>query len=407
MSVSAVDKTLAVMPEGPIAFDGERYRYSKGERIYLDNLAHCFKELVLVSFVYRPDDAMYEACAHSAFQARNIRVVELPFKGSFQLGVAAKLFQYLRVFFVLVRTLPKVDILYLFLPSYPSAMGWLIGRLTRMPHIVYAADDWEQATPGMFKWEHLRSGWFYKLYAHLNRSMERAIGRTALFNVTAGKKLLRKYQGFGPPVWETTPRIAITPADVFEREDTCQGAQITLINVGGLVYDKAQHILIESFSRVAAERDNLRLKIVGSGPREAELQNLVARFDLDKKVDFVGYVQEEKRLYELLRGADIFVLSSVSEGFPRALYEAMAMHLPIVTTDCGGIPDLMSDGVNACVVPAGSVKALARGVETVLCDGNLRRSMIRAGASTIDQMFERMDPAQIARLINAHLDQSH
>ncbi len=396
------DMVIAVMPEGPIAFDGKDYRYSKGERLYLDNLASHFGQLLLVCFVLREGDEAYETCLHSPFEAENLTVIELPRGGSGQTGVAGKAIQFAKVFFLLLKIAPKADLLYLFLPSYPSAMGWLAAKIRRKPHIVYGADDWEQASASMFKWESLRGGWFYRLYAWLNRKMERAIVRSARFGVAAGGQLRDKYTGFGCPTYDTTPRMTLTREDIFEREDSCRNETITLINVGALIHDKAQHVLIEAFALAARQNERLRLMIVGDGPRRDELKALAEDLGVAGKIDFAGYVEEEARLYALLRAADIFVLSSVTEGFPRVLYESMTMRLPIVTTNVGGIPNLLTDRVNARVVRPEDVQALAAAIADVATDQELRRGMIKAATTTMDGVFERMNPAQIAHLVRQY-----
>lgn len=396
---TVADKVLAIVPEGPVAHDGERYRYSKGERKYIEDLAPHFKEVVIVSFVFRPGDVYYEACSHSAFTAPNIRFVELP-RSATDPNVLEKVWQFLRVFLVMSRVVPRVDLLYLFLPGYPSAMAWVVGRIFRRKHFVYAADDWVQATPGMFKWEHLRSSPVYRFFGTCNRFLERAIASSALFSVTAGQALLIKYRAFGRPVVETTPRMVLSAADVHARNDTCDGSLVRLINVGSLAYDKAQHELLKAFALVRSRLpQRLQLDIVGEGPLRDELERVVRELDLAGDVRFHGHVQQESALYDLYRRADVFVLSSVSEGFPRVLYEAMAMHLPIVTTGVGGIQQLMVNGVNALVVPPSDSSALADAIVDVVQDGALRRALIQGGARTIAAVFERMDPRQIPKLL--------
>lgn len=147
--------TIGLVPEGPIAYDGHSFRYSKGERKYIDDLAKKFKKVIIFSFVYRPGHVYYDACSHSVFKADNIEFVELPAQKKDAPSVFDKVVQFAKVFSMLFREVKKVDYLYLFLPGYPSAMAWMSGKVRGKKHFVYAADDWIQATPGMFKWESL------------------------------------------------------------------------------------------------------------------------------------------------------------------------------------------------------------------------------------------------------------
>ena len=320
-----------------------------------------------------------------------------------KVGVGDKLLQLARGFRLLCRLVPKVDLLYLFLPSYHSAVGWMVARLFRKPHVVYGADDWEQASESMFKWEHLRDSWFYRMYACVNRVMERSIVGSAKFGVAAGQQLQEKYARFGCLVYPTSPRMTLTRNDIRERSDTCDKNDIRLITVGALIHDKARHFMVESFAQLAPKFPRLLLQIVGAGPERERLEQLAKNLGVAEAVDFKGYVEDEQELYSLLQGADIFILSSVTEGFPRAIYEALAMRLPIVTTGVGGIPYLLRDGVNARVVPVRDSVSLANAIADIIADGDQRRRLIREGASTLEEVFDCLDPRQIARLTDEWL----
>jgi glycosyltransferase involved in cell wall biosynthesis len=80
--------------------------------------------------------------------------------------------------------------------------------------------------------------------------------------------------------------------------------------------------------------------------------------------------------------ADVFVFSSLREGFGMPPLEAMACGIPVVTTDCGGVLDYAEDGVNCLVVPVGNPQAMARAVHEILADGKLARRLSEAGIET-------------------------
>ena len=326
----------------------------------------------------------------------------MPGPKSFKTSILGKLWQFLKVFIFLLKVVPKVDVLYIFLPSYPGALSWIVAKIFRKVHIVYGADDWEQASESMFKWQSLKNSWFYSLYLLVNRWMERRIVETALFSVVAGGQLKAKYTGWGCATYDTSPRMTLSKNDVHEREDTCLKNRKILINVGGLVHDKAQAHLLEAFAIAKKTDKNLFLNIIGEGPLLYELKSKAERLGILNSVEFIGYVESEKDLYQYLIDADIFVLSSVTEGFPRVLYEAMAHRLPIVTTDVGGIPFLMQDGLNARVVKSGDIYALSEAIINVLEDAQLRKNIIKASSKTLEDIFARINPEQIPDLIKKH-----
>jgi glycosyltransferase involved in cell wall biosynthesis len=398
---------IAVFPEGPLAYDGKNYRYSKGERLYLDKLAQSASELVIIAFVYKKGHPDWEACAHSVFKSKNLRVIELPFNPCKKVGVIGKVVHFTKVLFTLWRNVRNYDLLYLFLPSYPSAMAWFVGRMRRIPYIVYAASDWEAVSNTMFKWDRKKRPLLYRSFCWLNKKMEQIIPRKALFCVTAGKTLLKKYQRFSKNVFETIPRITLKHDDIFYRDNTCENDLITLISVGDLIPRKKLNTLINAFAQVYSKHPNLRLKLVGEGMLEEELAQRCEDLNVDKFVDFVGYVEKEAELYQLYREADMYVLASEAEGFPRVLYESMSQSLPIITTDCGGVTGLIKDHVNGLVVPIGDENKLVEAIEELITNAELRKTIILHERKTIKQVLDNIDPKQIFHLLDKYYPKSN
>ena len=402
MSMITEEKTILVLPDGPISQEAGVYKYSKGERLYIDNLAKDFKVVQIATFVLREGDEFYESNLHSSFTSPNIQVIELPSSKRKNPSVIEKAFQFLKVFLVLAKVVRNVDIAYLFLPSYPSAFGFLASKIYGKPYIVYGADDWVAASESMFRWEKNGSSRFYRAYAALNKKMEVSIVRSALFGVAAGGQLIEKYRNLGCTTYPTTPRMTLTRSDIFTRSDTCTGDIIQLVNVGGLIHDKAQHQLLEAFSLALKKENRLRLKIIGDGPERNRLMSLASTLGISDQVEFTGYIESETILYSHLKAADIFVLSSVTEGFPRVLYESMCMRLPIITTRVGGIPYLMTDRENALLVDCGDNSALADAIHTMISNNELRKTIILNASNTLDNVFDDMDSGQISKLVIKH-----
>ncbi|MFC4929427.1 TIGR03088 family PEP-CTERM/XrtA system glycosyltransferase [Massilia sp. GCM10023247] len=130
--------------------------------------------------------------------------------------------------------------------------------------------------------------------------------------------------------------------------------------VGRLQDVKDQATLIEAFALLCAgrpeQRAQLRLAIVGDGP----LRERLAQKARDAGVaDLVWFPGARNDIPELMRSFDLFALSSIAEGTPVTLLEAMACGLPVVATAVGGIPEVVQDGVNGALVPAGNPQALA------------------------------------------------
>lgn len=134
-------------------------------------------------------------------------------------------------------------------------------------------------------------------------------------------------------------------------------------HVGRLEAAKDQEGLLRACQPVFAARPDVRLVIVGSGPRRRDLELTAASLGIATRVDFLG-VRDD--VHDLLPHMDAFVLSSVNEGLPLALLEAMACARPVVATAVGEIPGVIREGVTGVIVPPGDPAALAASIRAVL-----------------------------------------
>ena len=139
------------------------------------------------------------------------------------------------------------------------------------------------------------------------------------------------------------------------------GQDVFVIGTVGRLQDvKDQASLIAAFALLCAAqpeaRARLRLAVIGDGP----LRDTLARKARDAGVaDLVWFAGARNDIPELMRSFDLFALSSIAEGTPVTLLEAMACGLPVVATNVGGIPEVVQDGVNGALVAAGDAPALA------------------------------------------------
>ena len=158
----------------------------------------------------------------------------------------------------------------------------------------------------------------------------------------------------------------------------------TIVNIGRLEDQKNQKLLIEAFA--AADIKDYTLEIYGDGPLKSDLQNLILSLDLKDKVFLKGHVPNVK---EHIADASIFVLSSDYEGIPNVLLEAMALGLPLVTTDFagGGAHILIEDGENGLIVPKGDAKQLSSAIKELTENKALCNRFIDNSLKKIRQFY--------------------
>ena len=132
--------------------------------------------------------------------------------------------------------------------------------------------------------------------------------------------------------------------------------KVLVLFVGRLVPQKSLPTLLKALHQAVKSCPNLHLVLVGGGPEQASLQNLVDELKIQEFVTFAGNQSDVK---PYLNASDIFVLPSESEGMSNALMEGMAAGLPCIATPVGASPEMLDDGKYGMLVPVGDVGAWA------------------------------------------------
>jgi glycosyltransferase involved in cell wall biosynthesis len=161
----------------------------------------------------------------------------------------------------------------------------------------------------------------------------------------------------------------------------------TLIQVGRLVAKKDQLTLLDAFARVVRDRP-ARLLVFGEGPMRRKLERRIKELGLGEHVALPGFTPNP---FAAIARADLFVLSSISEGMPSALIEALACGTPAISTDCPcGPSEILEGGKVGRVVEVGNADALARAILETL-DAPPRPETLRRRAAdfALDHIVQR------------------
>lgn len=156
-----------------------------------------------------------------------------------------------------------------------------------------------------------------------------------------------------------------------------------LVAVGRLRPPKDFETLLRALALLPT--DAFDAAIVGEGPQRRELEGLLARLGLEGRVRLEG---ERRDVPAVLAGADVFVLSSRSEGLPVSVLEAMAAGLPVVASAVGGVAELVVDGETGILVRPADAEALAGALGTLVGDPVLRGRLGAAGRARAEAMFD-------------------
>lgn len=172
--------------------------------------------------------------------------------------------------------------------------------------------------------------------------------------------------------------------DRLRAEFDCSPEDILIVTVGRLVWFKGLDVLLDAIPSIAACCDRARFVLIGEGPLRTQLMKKAELLSVSDRIRFAG---ERHDIPAVLAAADIFVLPSISEGLPISILEAMAAGKPVIASDVGGIPELVSDGETGVLFPVRDAGALARAINRVAADRQLRQRMAERGRQRVLTKF--------------------
>lgn len=162
--------------------------------------------------------------------------------------------------------------------------------------------------------------------------------------------------------------------------------------VGRLSPEKDVATLLRATAMVVRERPGFQMRVAGDGVCVAPLKALAFELGLESSVEFLGQVASAR---EVLEGASMVVLPSLSEGLPISVLEGMAAGLPVIATRVGGTPEVVLDGQTGLLVEAGDAPAMAAAITRLLDDPALAHRLGQEGRRRVIERFD--DRTMLAR----------
>lgn len=178
--------------------------------------------------------------------------------------------------------------------------------------------------------------------------------------------------------------LGLEPARVIEksREELGLGDGIICVSIGRLIPRKAYEVLLTAWRSV----QGARLLIIGDGPLKEKLERLIVDYQLSDRVKLLGFVTDEEK-QQVLRASDIYVSAAEHEGFGIVFLEAMDAGLPIVAVNEGGQTDFLFEGKQALLVGVNDPDGLARAVNQLASDAQLREKMAAICRETVPHFY--------------------
>lgn len=285
-----------------------------------------------------------------------------------------------KTFFALlgIITKEKPDVLHIN-SSKAGILGGLAGRLCRVPKIIFTAHGWafnedrSKTQKRILKALH----WVTILLSHTT--------------ITVSEGMRKQMNWFGIQKKMTVVPHGRTVTDMKSKEDARRTLETKVQNTTARLIEyhddiwlgtiaelhpiKRLNRAIDAMSTLVKEFPSVRYFIIHDGELRAQLEQQVKDLGLQEHIFFTGTIENATRL---LPAFDVFVLPSKSESFGYVLLEAGQAHLPVVATNVGGIPDIITNGENGLLVSPDDTPALTNALRTLMTNQELRKKLAHA-----------------------------
>jgi glycosyltransferase involved in cell wall biosynthesis len=349
---------------------GEIYMQAASGRVAEALASHFDKVRLCASVAYESPPAPFEA----ALAAPNLELIAQPPWRT----TAESLFHFWGITRAYVQTCRWSDVLLVRGMCPYTAVLYLCAAIFRRPICHWIVGD-----PVSLLRAGKRSGAAFDMLALLYALQDRLVTRVGRWMTSGallcnGRELARAYAS---PRTTAVVSSTIRESEFFHRADTCTGPTARILFVGFIRPEKGIEYLLEAVSQLEMNIP-WELEIVG----HREFPNYAKKLDeiadvrrIRNRIRWLGYLPNGERLWDRMRAADLLVLPTLSEGTPHVLVEARANGLPCISTTVGGVPSVVTDGYDALLVPPKDASALARAIERIIGDAELRRNLIRNG----------------------------
>jgi len=324
-----------------------------------------------------------------------------------------KIIRHIAYFFVILRRGKNADIIFAQDPVSVGLPALCAARVLKKRFLLKVVGDyaWEQGV-GRFgvtesldvfskkKSRHTLVRFLQRVERYVARHAEQVIVPSEYLKRIVGnwgvneKKIVVVYNGFRVQTLETN-------------KETLRGLlsfQGTLImSAGRLVPWKGFETLIELTQRLAHRFPDIKLIIAGEGPEEAALKRSIQKLGLESRVVLMGVLSKDV-LSRYLSAADIFVLNTFYEGFSHQLLEVMAVGTPIVTTNVGGNPELITNAKDGLVVDYNDKKALEKAIVSVLEDAELRKKLSENAKRKVTHFSEEKMLNELTHILKNYVE---
>jgi len=391
--VKAKDRVLAVHYHAPFHIDAEGKVFIVSFiGLWLEALASCWREVVYIG---------HRTASRRREQDHIVRCSNVRFVSAGEPGGMLSLIRRVRGIKKAVdENLDKVDALIVRAPT--ARQGTIIRIFGKANKALYLVGEPPERSLSFAA----KAGPMGILMEFLNRRRQRQTTRLAkgCLVVANSVELCRRYgERLGKEIFYS-PSSSLTEEDFHHADDRCLGEHIRLLFVGRVCRDKGIPELLESVRLMKLEGRKVILDVVG-GSGDADRIEIFTQMCVEKKIGDVvvwnGRVPFGPELFRFYREADILILPSRHEGFPRVIQEAMANGVLVLVTNVGGIADVCKHERELYFIER-TPESIAAAVERLASDQRLRKCMLDNGYRFAREHLAGENERKLTRILEEH-----
>ncbi len=355
-----LNKEKALLARDRICFFNSVKSWGGGEKWHLDISKKMHSKGYNVMLVSHPHSELHRRAETSGIDYRGIRVSNLSFLNPFKI---AKIFHLLRS--------ENVGTIIINLSSDLKVAG-IAAKLAGVKNIIY-----RRGSAIAIRNTFLNRFLYREVVTEIIANSEET-SRTILLNnnkLVPRDKIKIIYNGIDLDNYDTQK-----DSPMYERTD----GEIVIGNAGRLSEEKGQIYLVELAARLKEKGKKFKILIAGTGKLKARLKKYARALDVEDEVIFLGFVENIKNFTASI---DIFVLTSLYEGFGYVLVEAMAEKKPIVAFDIHSSAEIVLNGQTGYLVERSNIEELTARVDQLMSDHALREEMGRKGRERVEEVF--------------------
>jgi len=343
------NKTLGIFTVKKIAFYNNEYYTYGGFGSYLSEMRKYFKKTILVAHVTKqaPREGYYK------IPTDNLEIVHLLQSRNELENLVQQPFN----FFIARKRMCDMDIVHCRMPDYTGIIGVILSRMYKKQFFIQTIADWRIEAKKMPVSKKYGLGLFLKLDYYLYDFLERKLAKNRLV-FAQGTSSYEKHKNKAETKLISSTAHYNKDIGILRKRFTDK-KKVKVLHVGRLTGIKNQELIIDTIATLNKETEiQWELSILGEGPLRKKLQHQIDELCQTKNIQLIGQVDRGDIFWNYFDTADLFIMSSRSEGTPKVVLEAMARSVPVVASNVGGIPYLVKDKTRGLLFEDNNKQAL-------------------------------------------------